>query len=120
MTVGAALAGAPGAQNLKVHIQMDSQAIALVPEADHWNATLDFLMAQWDDKNKVLKAEVRTSQVRITQATREAWDKDGFDLQFEMPVLPGTSRVRFAECDEQSGATGSVTIALKSLLPDSH
>ncbi|MGO9641913.1 MAG: VWA domain-containing protein [Candidatus Acidiferrales bacterium] len=120
MTVEATLAGAPGAQSVKVRIQMDSQAIALVPEADHWNAALDFLMAQWDDKNKVLKAQVRTSQVRITQADRETWDKLGFDIQFEMPLLPGASRVRFAECDEQSGATGSVTIALKSLVPDSH
>ena len=120
MTVTATLAGAQGTQSVHVRIQMDSQAIQLLPEADHWNAALDFLMSQWDDKNKVLKAEVRTSQIQITQATRETWNDDGFDLQFDLVLLPGASRIRFAACDEQSGATGSVTIPIKNLAADSQ
>ena len=67
---------------MKVHIQMDSLAIVLVPEADHWNGTLDLLMVQFDDKGKVLKAEVRTSEFRVTQATRETWTS---------PVIASTS-----------------------------
>jgi len=78
------------------------------------------LTAQWDDKGKVLKAEVRSSEFRVTQAARETWNKSGYDIDLDMPLLAGAARVRFVACDEQSGATGSVTIPLKSLSPASH
>jgi hypothetical protein len=37
-----------------------------------------------------------------------------------MPLLSGASRMRIADCDEQTGSTGSVTIPIKGLASDSH
>jgi len=117
MTVVATRAGSPGLPTVHVRIRIDSQAIALVHDADHWNAALDLLIAQWDAKNTLLKAETRTATVHLTDADRDAWEKSGFDLQFETPLLPGAASIRFADCDEQTGATGSVTIPINSLMP---
>jgi VWFA-related protein len=120
MTVEATLAGSPGAQRIRVRIRADSQAIVLLPQGNQWTAALDFLVAQWDDKNKLLKVDTPTFNVRMTQADRAAWEKSGFDVEFETGIEPGASRIRFAGCDEQSGATGSVTVPIKSLVADSR
>jgi VWFA-related protein len=120
LTVQATLTGAPGTQEAKIVVRSDTQAIVLVPETDHWNATMDFMIAQYNDTGKLLKGDLRSSQIRVAQASRESWNTSGFGLSFEMPVLPGAARIRLIECDEQSGATGSVTILIKSLAADSH
>jgi hypothetical protein len=120
MAVKAALSGTPGAQTINVRIQADSQAIVLAPQGDHWIASLDFLVAQWDGKNKLLNVDTPTFEVRVTQADLAAWQKSGLDVQFHTAIMPGASRIRFAGCDEQSGATGSVTIPITMLAADSR
>lgn len=83
-------------------------------------AALDWFIAQWDDKQKLVQALGQTSQIRLDQADRESWDKYGTDKEYDIPLLPGASRIRFGACDEQSGATGSVTITIKSLAGNSQ
>lgn len=78
------------------------------------------MIAQYDDKDKLLKGDLRSSRIQVSQTSRESWEKFGFGLSFSTPVLPGAARFRLIECDEQSGATGSVTIPIKSLVADSH
>jgi VWFA-related protein len=109
-----------GVQSLRVRIHLDSQAIALVPDGDHWHAVVDFAVAQWDTKNKLLKVQTPSFVRRVTQAQLATLDKVGFDVQFETDLVAGASRVRYAGCDEQSGATGSVTIPIGSLALDSR
>lgn len=91
-----------------------------MPEGDHWNAALDLLIAQWDEKGRLLSAQTRTAEIHLTPSNQEAWEKSGFDIQFDMPLLSGASRMRIADCDEQTGSTGSVTIPIKGLASDSH
>jgi VWFA-related protein len=120
MNVEAHLLGETGAQSVRVSIRLDSPAIILVPEGDHWNATLDFLVGQWDEKNKMLTVQTPTLRFRLSQADKEVFEKSGLGVQFETLLLPGVSRIRYAACDEQSGATGSVTIPIKSISADTH
>jgi len=121
MTVEAALASAPGSSpSVHMRVRIDPQAIALVPEGDHWNAALDLLIAQWDEKGRLLSAQTRSAEIHLTPSNQEAWEKSGFDIQFDMPLLSGASRMRIADCDEQTGSTGSVTIPIKGLASDSH
>jgi len=120
MTVKATLTGPRSAQTVGVAIRVDSHAIALAPEGDHWIAALDWVVAQWDAKGKLLKAEAETTRVQVDQSNQDAWENSGLGTQFAVPLLPGAARIRIATCDDESGTTGSVTIPLKSLAPTSQ
>jgi VWFA-related protein len=120
MTIEAHLLGKTEAQNVRVHVRLDSQAIIPVPEGDHWIASVDFLVAQWDDNNKMLGVQTPTLRFRLSQADKETFDKSGLAVQFETALLPGASHIRYVACDEQSGAVGSVTIPIKSLSVESR
>jgi VWFA-related protein len=120
ITVKATLTGSRSMQTVRVAVRVDSHAIALSPDGDQSIAALDWLVAQWDAKGKLLKAQAETTRIRVDQSNRDAWENSGLGTQFALPLLPGAARIRIAACDDESGATGSVTIPIKRLVADTH
>jgi hypothetical protein len=111
--------GAAGDRNLNAHIQVDSTGLTLSSEADSSTGAVDLTVREWDNRDNLLKNDAERIPITLTQEQFGAWRKSGLTYDMKVSVLPRASRIRFIVRDEGSGATGSLTVPVSSVLQSS-
>ncbi len=108
-------ATAAGGGMMELELQVDANDIALRQKDGAWTCGLDLWFVQFDRKEKRLKTEGRTNNLRLDRRTYEHVMKArGLVLMDHVKPDPKAFLLRVLARDIVSGALGSLTIPLRA------
>ena len=102
-------------QIMKARLTVDLQDVALNFGGDRRTGSIDFFYAEVNAKREVLASKTQALSLNFNDASYKKTMKDGVRILCNFPVKPGAEMIRVVALDENSGATGSVTIPISAM-----
>jgi hypothetical protein len=102
--------------NLQLRIGINPKQLRLQESHNQQKGGVDLIFVQRDSVGKILSAEKQHLDLKLPQAQYEFLAKAGIVLEHHMAIKPQATEIRVVVSDEGSGALGSVTIPVQSLL----
>jgi VWFA-related protein len=107
----------PANANLNAHLDIDPAGLMLSASGDRSIGALDFATLQIDNRGNVIKTDSEYVPIDVATRDLETWCKAGLARDIGIAVLPKAAQIRFIVRDEASGATGSLTVPVSSVVP---
>jgi VWFA-related protein len=101
---------------LQLQVTLDPKQFLLRDQDHRRQGGLDLLFVQKDSDGKFLAAEKQHFEVNFDRREYDSLAKTGLTLQRKLQVDPGSTEIHVLVREGGSGAIGSVTIPVKSLL----
>lgn len=104
---------------LDFQIGVDVAQLLLEHSGGHWKGSVDLVFLQRDETGQALAAEKKRIDLDFSDAQYQAMLSSGAIFERHLTINAGAKDVRAILRDATSGQVGSVTVPLKSFLPDS-
>lgn len=104
----------PDTGTLEFDVGLDLHEILLQESDGRHKGGIEMVFVQKDANARVMSIDSKTIAFNFEQKRYEGFLTSGLVMTRRLPLAPATTQVRLVVRDFQSGATGSVTIPLKS------
>jgi len=105
----------PSPKGLELVIGINPAPFSLEPKQDHWVGELRVILAQFDERGKVLEATADTLNMDVTQERYKSIRDKWLLLRRTVQTKPGAFQYRVIVQDSSSGMIGSVHVPLSKL-----
>ena len=111
----------PAPNTINLFVQINPSGIAFKRDGDRWNAQIDIVYVQKDDRGRLLGSGVTdTLTLALTDANYNKAMKDGLIRQQRIPRQPAATTMRIVVRDVGTGSVGSLTIPFTQIAESPH
>jgi len=111
----------PAPNTINLFVQVNPAGIGFKRDGDRWNAQLDIVYVQKDERGRLLGDGVTdTVTLALTDANYAKAMKDGFIRQHRIPRQAAATNMRIVVRDIGTGSVGSLTIPFSHISGEPH
>lgn len=104
--------------SIEVQVTVDPRDVTFTERNDRWAGAVDFILVELSAEGKNLKGFDSTFEMNLKPETHERILRQGLNLGQLLPFVRGATRIRVVVRDAATGAIGSVSLPLSSLVPE--
>jgi len=109
--LAARVEGVEGSRSdVQITIRLDPGSVVLERAADHWEGSLDVVIAQVHPDGTVVRSYDRTVSLTISAERLDQMIREGFTMRSNVAVLPDVQRLHLVVRDISTGSLGSIIV----------